>query len=408
VPHEIIPIGEDDLASLHRVVETAFGHVSDPARVDEERLIIEYDRMFGVREGGELVAGGGAFSFDVTLPGLATLPVAGVTWIGVLPSHRRRGILTKMMEFQLDDIAARGESVAVLTASEAVIYGRFGYGVTTQVVQVEIAKPRGTFHRIPDISARFRMVWGDDAREPMASVYDEWRRQRPGAISRNAGVWQMYVNDREWNRDGGSPMFVVLHEDSSGQPDGYARYRTKDTGDFESKQLIVLEVIAVDPEVEAALWRFVLDVDLIGTVVGRLQPVDDPLQWRLRDSRAYGVKWLDDFMWARLLDVPAALAARTYATESSLVFEVADAFRPSGAAAGRFQLDGGPDGASCKPTDASPDIALPVEVLGAIWLGAVPLSTYVAAGRASGAPDAVARADAMFRSTPLPFCNTGF
>ena len=141
---------------------------------------------------------------------------------------------------------------------------------------------------------------------------------------------------------------------------------------------------------------------------GSLQPVDDPLRWRLRDPRAYDVQWMDDWMWARVLDVPAALSARTYSAEGSVVFDVVDPVRPSGAACGRFQLDGGPDGASCKPTDATADITLPVDALATAWLGAVPFTTLGAAGRLAGDRPALLRADALFRSTPLPFCNTPF
>lgn len=408
MPYEIVPIGAGELLELHRVIETAFGHESTAERVEEERSVVEYDRYFGVRDGAELVAGGGAYSFELTVPGPDSLAVAGVTWIGVLPTHRRKGILRMMMEKQLDDVAERGEAVAVLTASEGSIYGRFGYGVASQLVQVEIPRSRSRLVPEPAAGGRCRMLWGDDRKGPLMAVYDAWRREQPGAISRNGGFWDIHLADRMHRRGGGSALFVVVHESDSGQIDGYARYRTKDRERFDDKLLLVQEVIARDPEVEASLWRFLLDIDLIGAVEASLRPLDDPLRWRLEDPRAYGVKWLGDWLWARILDVPAALSARSYAVESSVVLDVADPMRPNGAAAGRFQLEGGPDGASCKATGAPADITLPVESLAAAWLGAVPFTTLAAARRAEGSREALLRADAFFGSTPLPFCNTPF
>jgi predicted acetyltransferase len=408
VAYDIVPIGEAELPVLHRVIETAFGHESIADRLQDEYAIVEYDRWFGVQDGAELVGGGGAYTFELTVPGSEALPAAGVTWIGVLPTHRRRGILTQMMTHQLDDVVERGEPVAILTASEGAIYGRYGYGVATQVVEARIRQSRGQFHRGPATGGRLRLLWGDDRKAPLMDVYDRWRRQRAGALSRKEGLWDIYMADREYRRQGASALFVVVHETESGEVDGYARYRTRDREEFDDKLLVVQEVIATDPEVEAALWRYLLDVDLVGDIEASFQQIDDPLQWRLRDPRSYDVKWRNDWMWARLLDVPVALSARTYASEGSLVFEVIDPRRPRGGASGRFQLDGGPDGASCKPTDATPEVTLPVEVLGSVWLGGVPLSTYVRAGRAEATPAAVARADAMFRATPLPYCNTPF
>ncbi|MEY2405285.1 MAG: hypothetical protein QOG39_201 [Acidimicrobiaceae bacterium] len=403
---EIRSIAPEELAELHRVVETSFGGQSTAERVECERLTIEYDRMIAVVENGSFVASAGAYTFDLTIPGPATVPVAGVTWVGVLPTHRRRGILSQMMKFQLDDVVARGEPLAVLTASEAVIYGRYGYGVGSRFAGVEIKTRRSEFHTAADPSGSIRLVWGDEAAKLLPGIYDTWRRTRNGAISRNEGVWTYNFKDKEWNRHGWGPQFYAVHQTATGEADGYARYRIKQ-GD-ETNQAKVIEVIALDTEVEAALWRFVLDLDLTTVVEGSRQPVDDPLRWRLADSRAYDAKGPWDWLWVRLLDVPASLTARRYDTAGSLVFEVADRFRPDGDAAGRFRLDAGPDGATCERTTDEPDITLPIEMLGAAYLGGVPFTTLAQAKRAVGDADALRRADAMFSSTPLPFCNTPF
>jgi len=410
VTYEICSIGPDDLADLGRVVSTAFGEAMTEEQVEDERLIIEYDRMIGVADGGQFVAGAGAYSFEQTLPGDISIPVAGVTWVGCLPSHRRRGILTSMMRYQLDDVAARGESVAILTASEAVIYGRFGYGLSSHLVWAKIPTSRSAFVREPETRGRIRFVWGDERAKVIPPVFDQWRRTRPGSVDRSEGKWKTYLLDRERDRHGASEAFTVVHEDDNGTADGYAWYRIRQGQDYGPNAIAVREVVAVDPEVEAALWRFLLDLDLADELEAQLQPLDSALPMRLADYRAYRVTFIGDFLWTRVLDAAAALSARRYSTERSLVIDVFDEFRPDGAANGRFRLDASPDGATCAPVDRSvdADIATTAASLGSAYLGAVPWTTLAAAGRASGTRESLVKADQLFRSVPLPFCNTGF
>jgi predicted acetyltransferase len=409
VGYEIREITADNLLELHRVISTAFGEEPKPERIEDEHLTIEFDRMIGVADGDQLVASAGAYSFELTVPGGNTLPMAGVTWVGCLPSHRRRGILRKMMKFQLDDVARRGEAIAGLTASEAVIYGRFGYGVASQFVDAKIRKSLSTFLAAPKATGRIRMLWDDEKPKVLPPIFDEWRRQRCGAIDRSDGRWEALLRDRSFDRQGASTMFHAVHEDRRGVPDGYVAYRIKQGDDDADSTGIVREVVAIDPEVEAALWRFVFDIDLTDRYVVRVQPVDSQLPWRLADPRAFHITGLWDFLWLRVMNTPAALAARSYATEGSLVLEIVDPFRPRGAAAGRFRLEGGPDGATCKKEkSASPDLTMSVESLGSAYLGGIRWSTLAAAGRVTGSSDALRRADAMFESTPLPFCSTGF
>jgi predicted acetyltransferase len=410
VAYEIRTVGADDLADLYLAVSTAFGDSMNDEALEDERFVIEYDRMIGVADNGQFVAGAGAYSFEQTLPGNTTIPVAGVTWVGCLPSHRRRGILTSMMRHQLDDVVSRGESVAILTASEAVIYGRFGYGLSTQAVWAKVPKPRSAFFREPDVGGRMRFVWGDERAKVVPSVFDAWRRERPGSIDRSEGKWKTFLVDRERDRNGASAMFTVVHEDDSGTADGYAWYRVRQTHDEKPNTGLVTEVIARDPDVEAALWRFVLDLDLVGIVETQMQPVDCVLPWLLKDSRAYQVSYVGDWLWTRVLDVPAALSARRYSTEGSLVLEVIDELRPDGAANGRFRLDASPDGATCTAVDRTvePDVTAGVSALGSAYLGGARWTTLAAAGRASGTREALLRADRLFTSTPAPFCNTMF
>lgn len=407
--YEIREITAENLPELHRVASTAFGEEPKQERIDDEHLVIEYDRMIGVADGEQLVASAGAYSLEVTVPGPNVVPMAGVTWVACLPSHRRQGILRKMMKYQLEDVARRGEAIAGLTASEAVIYGRFGYGVASQFVEAKIKKSAARFLHEPNVSGRMRMVWDDERTKVMPPIFDAWRRQRCGAIDRSDGRWEQALRDRAFDRRGASAMFYAVHEDKKGIPDGYVAYRIKEGDDDGDATGIVREVIATDPEVEAALWRFALDIDLTSRFVLPYQPVDSQLHWRLADSRAYHGAGMWDFLWLRIVDTPAALAARTYSADDALVFEIVDPFRPRGAAAGRFRLDGGPDGATCKKDKSGRvDITMSVDALASAYLGGVRWSTLAAAGRVAGDRAALLRADAMFASTPLPFCNTGF
>jgi predicted acetyltransferase len=408
---EIVGITEEDLPELHRVCSTTFGEESKPEMVADERLVCEYDRMIGVSDEGQLVASAGAYSFRLTVPGLSTVGAAGVTWVGVLPTHRRQGILRQMMAYQLDDVAEREEPVAVLTASEAVIYGRFGYGVGAQHVKASVETRRAALVDGARAPGTMRLAWSGDeeAIAAMADVYDAWRMTRPGALSRHEGWWEIVQRDKEYRRDGRTPAFYVIHETADGEPDGYAIYRVKGGEDDDDNEAYVVEVVTTDPHVDAALWRFLLDLDLTKRVVAQGIPVDDPLKWRLADPRALTVEWLEDWLWVRILDVPAALEARAYDAPGRLLLRVYDRFRPDGRAAGTFRLDASPGGASCERADgAEPDVTVTVEALASAWLGAAPLTTLALAGRATGDADMLRKADAMFASHPLPFCNHPF
>jgi predicted acetyltransferase len=358
-----------------------------------------------VLEDGRYVATAGAFSFDLTLPGGITAPAAGVTWVGVLPTHRRRGILNAMMSHQLDDVAGRGEPFAVLTASEAAIYGRYGYGVASRWTDVEIDLRKSAFAVPFADTGRIRLVPKDEAKKIQPVLFDEYRRTRPGEVSRNDGFWELIFRDRQTHRDGASPHFHAIHENAAGEADGYARYRVKqnwDTGNI----VHLVELVAHDQDVEAALFRYLFDIDLASKARLRRRPLDDPLQWRLHNWRAYETKAVHDWLWLRIVDVASGLAARRYETGGSLVLEVVDGFRPANA--GTYRLEGGPDGATCERTDADADITLDVRALGAAFLGTVELRTLARAGLVTGAPDAIKRADALFASTPAPFCSTPF
>lgn len=333
---ELRPVREGELEEMARVDHVAFGSAPpDPERLAELRRAIELDRTRAVFDGGRIVAASAAYSFELTLPGLTTVPAAGVTWVGVLPTHRRRGHLTRMMAALLDDAADRAEPVAMLLASEGTIYGRFGYGVATSHTSVEIESRHGALRpSAPGGDGRVELLGAEQAAKVFPGVLDAARRRQPGDVRRPDPFWDGLFRDPENRRDGASPLFHVVHESAAGEADGYAVYRVKPAWDGAApkSRILLREVVGLSPAAEADLWRYLFSIDLTEVVEADLRPLDDPLRWMLVDPRRLRVREVGDYVWVRLLDVAAGLAARRYAAAGSLVLEVADAFRPAGTA----------------------------------------------------------------------------
>ena len=404
------PVALDEYPAFVHTTGNAFSyHVTDE-EIERDRKSFEPERSLALFDNGRMVATAGAFSFELTLPGLTSIPVAGVSYVGVLPTHRRQGILRRMMRHQLDDVRQRGESVAVLTASETIIYGRFGYGLATSMRDLEIETDHSSFLRPVDDSGRLVLIDTAEAVKVLPDLHERCRRQQPGDNSRSQTMWEWWFADLdlEHDREGAGPLYYVLHESASGEPDGYAIYRVKlgDDG-LSNNQLRLDSLRGLDPTTEAALWRYVLDIDLVSSVRADKRPVDDALGWMLRDPRRLHTTGLWDMLWCRLVDVPTALAARRYQQDGELVFDVTDAFCPWNE--GRLRLAGGPAGAECAAGSGDADLAVSATDLGATYLGGVSFSTLARAGRVTELqPGALARADAMFASTPAPWTTTGF
>lgn len=412
VDAEMRAIAPDEFPAFHRAVDAAFGHHSTDAETDASRKMVELDRTIAVYDRGAIVATAGAFTMQLTMPGGATVPTAGVTAVSVATSHRRRGLLTQMMRAQLDDVATRQEPVAVLTASESVIYGRFGYGLAASFVSVRLAQPNGGFLRPLDDPGGCRAVDVAEAGVLLPQVFDRYRAGQHGELTRNDAYWDHRLTDIETWREGASAYFHVVHEDERGLADGYLTYRMRDhwsSAHLPASTVEIDELIAVDDRARSALWRFASSIDLASAVRSFNVPVDDPLRWELADPRRLEVTALADHLWVRVLDAPAAFSARTYRADGRLVLDVSDHFRPGGAADGRFEIEAGPAGARCRPTDDPADLAVPVAELGAVLLGGVAATTLHRAGRVGELrPGALARADAMLVTAPAPFCATHF
>ena len=407
---EIRPITEEEFPAFHRAAGLAFLDHTAPEDTEHEKSFFEFDRSLAAFDAGQIVATAEIFSFTLTLPGLAAVPAGGVSWITVLPTHRRRGILTDIMRQQARDMRERGEAIGMLYASESIIYGRFGYGLATQTANYEIRTRDGGFARAPETDGRIRFVDKDGARDILPEVYDRWRGTQPGALSRSPEYWEGTWRDPERHRPSGAgARFYVVHRAESGEPDGYVTYRIKDDWNDAgpNSTMLLREIVALTPAVRASIWRFCLDMDLVRTVTAYGFPPHEPLRWMLADPRQMRTTAIADGLWIRLLDIPAALAARRYLTEDRLVFAVADPFGPEND--GCYELEGSPSGADCRRVDRQPDISLQVADLGAAYLGGVSFSLLAQAGRVvENTRGTLCRADVMFASAPPAFCGSHF
>jgi predicted acetyltransferase len=406
---EVRPLeGEDELVEWVRVCSAAFGSFPEPDGQDDERTVMPLDRAIAAFDDGAMVATTSAYNFDLTLPGGSTTPTAGVTGVTVSNTHRRRGILTEMMRNQLDDVADRGEAIAVLTASETSIYSRFGYGLASSYASFEIDKRRSAFREPLEPSGRLDLIGKDGAASIVSDLYDRYGATRPGWLTRSEDWWKILLSDRR-SYKGGGKYFVVTHRDQTGAYDGYAFYETAEgfEGNLWRGTLTVRELIGLTPEVEAALWRHCLDVDLCATLVAPSRPVDDPIRWRLADPRELITRGVSDMLWVRLVELPTALCLRRYSDEGSVAFTVSDPFLPQNEGTYRLSVSG--DGAECELTDDDPDFTLGVDSLGAAYLGGVGLTTLARAGRIDVRdPATLARADVLFSWPVAPYCITLF
>ncbi|MET9679328.1 GNAT family N-acetyltransferase [Streptomyces coeruleorubidus] len=373
---------QDDWDKWYDTLLRGFGGV--PEAAEERELwnsLTEFDRSLGVWEGDECVGTAGAFSFRLTVPGGASVPAAGVTMVSVAATHRRRGVLTSMMRRQLDDVRAWGEPLAVLTASEPAIYGRFGYGIATFHLNAEIDTSRVRLSSLPagTDDVRLRYAVPAEVVDVCEAVYARLVPSRPGMLARQPGWERLGVLDPEGERDGASPLQCVLAE-RDGETVGYARYRVKPSWETAGPNgsVILENSAALDPAADAAMLRFLFGIDLTSALVMRGRPVDDAWQHLVSDIRRCQPR-LRDSLHVRLVDVAAALEARTYQTPVDVVFEVEDAFCPWNA--GRWRLSGDAKGASCARTADTADVALSVRELGAAYLGGVSLGALGAAGR---------------------------
>ena len=407
---EFRPVTEDEWPAFLETLRIAFGTLPAPGDEAPEKRPWAIERSVAALQDGQPVGCAGSFDFDLTLPGLTTAPAAGVTWVGVRPTHRRRGALNGIMRYQLDEIHERGVPLAILLASESVIYGRFGYGLATTQVDLEIERPHVALAEPFEAPGTVRLVTDQgEIDRLLPEIHERVRRQQPGDVSRPEHWWTPFLAGGRGGREFG-PRFHLFYENPAGEVEGYAYYRIG--ADFSLRlhqdwTVLVQGLGALTFEAYVALWKFCFEVDLTGKLITTFRPPDEPLRHLLRDPRRLLTPRTTDFLWCRVVDVPAALAARRYEVAGSVVVEVRDPFCPWNA--GRWRLEGSLEGATCERTDASADLTLSAAELGAVFLGGTRLSTLFAARRVDEhVPGAVARADAMLATARAPWCQTFF
>ncbi|MDX3234845.1 GNAT family N-acetyltransferase [Streptomyces sp. ME03-5709C] len=390
-------------------LERAFGSARE---LTEERAfyrgVTEVSRSIAAWDGTEVVGTAGAFSFGVTVPGGAVTPAAGVTMVSVASTHRRRGVLTSMMRRQLDEVRERGEPLAVLTASEPAIYGRYGYEVATRQMTLEIDTLRAGLS-VPagadEVTLRFA-----DPEESLAACEEVYARlvpTRPGMLERRPHWERKGVLDPEAGRDGASNLLCVVAE-RDGEVRGYTRYALKSAWKAAGPDGTVLlrDLEALDPETSAALWRYLFGIDLTCRVTSRNRPADDPVLHLVDDVRRCGVRFKEGLL-LRPVEVGAALSARTYAAPLDVVLEVSDPFCPWND--GRWRLGGDAKGATCERTRDAAELALSVRELGAAYLGGTSLTALARAGRVRELRQGALREAAVaFSGDVAPWLPHGF
>ena len=389
----------DEFSSAVFAIGQYFGMTPTPERMQRFLDQITAERMHAAWSNGSIVGGAGAFTFDLSVPG-GDLPTAGVTVVGVYPTHRRRGVLRSLMRAQLDDAHERGEPLAALWASEETIYGRFGYGLASFCGEITLAHEYTTFAQPFEPEGTIRFLEPDEAKEVVPPVYERVRQLWPGMFSRDELWWeQRELKDPEERREGAGPKRWAAYE-RDGSIDAYAVYRHKPGWDGGSTiaELRIVEALAATPTAERDLWGYLLSIDWKATVHASLLPPDHALFFLLATPRRLRYR-MGDGLWVRLVDVGAALSGRTYPGDGAVVFDVHDEFCPWNE--GRWKLEDG----TASRTEEDADIALSAQSLGSAYLGGVPFAALGRSGRAEELKDgALVRADGLFRWDRHPWC----
>lgn len=405
---EVRIITDDEIVPWTQAVSQGFGSdITDP---DQSRQRFQdcnvAEATLGAFDRGKVVGTFSTFDFDLTVPG-GQLPMSGVTQVTVSPTHRRRGILTEMTAHHLDQATNRGQPVAGLWASEDRIYGRYGFGMATFGLDLSIDAGLVTAApRPPDVS--LHPVTADEAAAVAPAVYDRYRLGRPGVLSRSPQWWQHrhQADPDDWRRGGASARRWVVAE-RHGEVVGYVAYRQWEPPDtFGSGTTRVEQLFADDPGARRALWSFITNVDLFPNVTWWNAPLDEPIL--IEADRPRKVRWTRlDTLWVRLLDIPAALSARTYRHDGALTLHVADPFLGRG---GTYHLEVENGRAHCLVGDkaGSAQLSLDVSDLGRLYLGGVTAIDLAAAGVIEGTPEVIRRADDLFRTDAPPWCPEMF
>lgn len=376
----------------------AFGNTYTPEEIAERRPLHDLSRFRIAVDDGSIVGVAGSYALDATLPGGTTVPMGGVTWVSVASTHRRQGLMRRVVGAVHDDIDERGEPLATLGASEGGIYEHIGYGIVSQQRTTIIDRRNATIR--PELvgpTDTVRYLESDDAvYDTVTALWDRFRRCRTGEVSRSAEFHDFVFGVRSKSVDGLSAGYYLAHAD------GFAVYRIKSNwaDGMPAHEMHIAELAAITPDAHLALWQALLSVDLVGEIHSRAIAIDDPLPYLLTNQRALRTTVLADGIWANVRDVSICFGARTYRTADRIVVE---------ADARRWAIEGGPDGASCKAVRTRPDLVTSHSGLSSLLYGGVLPSALVAGRRMTARnPEALARADLFFTTSLAPNCQTHY
>ncbi len=403
---EIRPIEAEELAAWSRAVDSAFGGTFRDEYVEVERMVAKPERYLAAFEGDRIVGGNASIGVELTVPGGARVPTCAVSGVGVVPGATRQGIATRLMRRQLDDAKERGEPLAVLHASEAAIYGRYGFGMATRSARVDVDRAKSAFVRGYEPRGRVRLTDRDEGLRVLIAAR-EALADRPGWVGPATRLAPWELRDIELDHDvpdaKDSPPFVAVHEGENGSPDGVAIYRVTHRWPEGMPRLEVTahELAAADPQAHADLWRFLLDLDLVATVASWNVPVDDPLFRLVREPRCLQMR-IRDGLYLAFVDLREGLEARGYAAEGRLTIAVDDPFCSWNTGTWELRVDAG--ASTCRRTDAEPELTLSATDLASTYLGDVTFAQLAAALRVRGTPESIAAGDALFASLPVPWC----
>ncbi|APY90069.1 GNAT family N-acetyltransferase [Streptomyces alfalfae] len=400
--HPLRTIEAHEFDAWATMVTTTYGQDWRDGALRNAAHTFEPERTLAAYDGPDIVGGVSVYGRTLTVPG-ALVPVAGITLVAVLPTHRRRGILTSMMRRQLTDLhASQGEPIAALNAAEATIYGRYGYGVASHLAAVDADKRAMRLRPDTDLgSGSIRLLAPAAARPLFEKVYDQARRQTVGWVDRTEKYWNARLRDDvELFRDGATALRFAVHTEPDGAATGYALYRSR--GDT----VRLTELAALTTTSYAALWNFVINLDAHSRLTYDAA-VDEPLGHLLVDPRPTQATVVDN-LWVRLVDVDRALTARRYATALDVVLDVEDDVCPWNAGRYRLSTDGVESVTCERVRGVRPDLRLSVAELGSVYLGGPTLASLAAAGRVEELrPGAVAAASVAFRGRREPFHVSG-
>jgi predicted acetyltransferase len=414
VPLTIRPVSEAELPAWFDAAGTVFfmwswgdGEAASAFR----RPTMDLERTIGAFDAGVIAGTFRTFATELTLPGGRLLPASAVSAVSVRSTHRRRGVLSAMAADDIARTVGRGDPVGILFASEWPIYGRYGYGPATWDASWAIRTRAARFKR--PASGSVQIMPAREARTLLPPIYERYRAQQPGEIARIDQRWDVMLGIvQPPGRPQPGPAVAAIHRDPDGAADGYALYRGEEKWDegIPDNVLILDELHAASEAAEIDLWQFLCSIDLVATIKAGTRRVREPLPWYLEDARAARLRDTGEALWLRIYDVPTALENRRYEAADRLVIEVLDRVGDgSGPAAGRYELDAGPDGASCRRTQHDADLTVEVSALGAAFLGGTRLADAVrGGGSVETTRGALHRADSLFRTDDEPWCTTHF